>query len=209
MATGGEQGGVQEGGTAFVRAPAPYSAWTIAEFERMADRGAFGDTRAELIDGEIVKVSPKHVPHARLEVQLERALQKAIENTPELDILLSVSVGLSETYAPYPDLVVWDVQAATKAELQKFLPAKVVRILVEVSATTLQDDLGRKLAAYARSGVSEYWVADLYGRRIVQHSEPAGETYARVVEQPFGSTFPALTLPLTIDTSALADLRTE
>lgn len=209
MPSGGGRSGVAEGGTAFVGSPFSAS-WTIAEFEHMADLGAFGDdVRAELIDGEIVKVSPKHVPHARLEARLARALNGAIADRPELDVLSDLSVGLSETYAPYPDLVVWDVTAATRAELQKFLPAKVVRLVVEVSATTLALDLGRKLAAYARAGVPEYWVADLEGRRILQHAEPAGDAYACVVEQPFGATFPALTLPLTIDTSALADLRTE
>jgi Uma2 family endonuclease len=41
---------------------------------------------------------------------------------------------------------------------------------------------GIKRALYARHGVVEYWVVDVQGERVFVYGEPAGESYARVVE---------------------------
>ena len=51
-------------------------------------------------------------------------------------------------------------------------------LVVEVSETSLSHDRGRKLAAYARNDVPEYWLFDLTARRLEVYRQPAGETYA-------------------------------
>jgi Uma2 family endonuclease len=258
MTGGGEQGGVAEGGTAFVHmlsldrfafdrpkftsrelerlyrsgglgdlkvelidgrllkkspelpgVPPGRPPWTAAEFERMALSGGLGDLRTELIEGEIVKVSPQHAQHVFVKVALIKALERAIE-AAGFDWLVwpEISVSYADDFQPMSDIVVW-APAGDPRKVRGALDPKLVRLIVEVSHTTLADDLGPKLSAYVRSGAPEQWVADLEGGRILQHAEPVGDAYARVVEQPFGATFAALTLPLTIDTSALADFRTE
>jgi Uma2 family endonuclease len=42
-----------------------------------------------------------------------------------------------------------------------------VLLLIEVSDSTLSFDQSTKLSLYARYGVSEYWVVDVEGKRIV------------------------------------------
>ena len=59
-----------------------------------------------------------------------------------------------------------------------------IALLIEVSDTSLEHDLGPKAQLHARAGIPEYWVVDLNGRRVVAHRDPRPEGYAslRIVE---------------------------
>jgi Uma2 family endonuclease len=57
-----------------------------------------------------------------------------------------------------------------------------VLLLIEVSDSTLAFDQSTKLDLYARYGVSEYWVVDVEGRRIVVYREPAANGYVSEFE---------------------------
>lgn len=51
------------------------------------------------------------------------------------------------------------------------------RLIVETSASTLADDMGRKAQIYATEGVPEYWMVDVYGDRLVIMTEPKDGLY--------------------------------
>jgi len=86
------------------------------------------------------------------------------------------------------------------------VPVEQVRLAVEVSDTTLADDLGRKRALYALGGIPEYWVVDLSARVVLQHWSPVGDAYARAAVVPFGGELASATLPgLVIPTAGLRD----
>jgi Uma2 family endonuclease len=55
-----------------------------------------------------------------------------------------------------------------------------VRLLVEVSDTTLRFDRGKKLKAYARFGIPDYWILNLRERRLEVYRDPAGPEYRSV-----------------------------
>jgi Uma2 family endonuclease len=77
-------------------------------------------------------------------------------------------------------------------------------LLAEVSSSTLDTDLGRKLKLYAAAGVPEYWVVDVNQRLIHQMWHPGGEAYAERREVAFGQPISAATIPdLTIETTTL------
>lgn len=50
-------------------------------------------------------------------------------------------------------------------------------MLIEVSDSTLSKDRGRKLRAYARNGIPEYWVVNLMDRQVEVYRDPMGEDY--------------------------------
>lgn len=80
-----------------------------------------------------------------------------------------------------------------------------MRLLVEVSDSSLGHDLGRKLRLYARTGVPEYWVADVNRRKIIRFHAPVGEEYAERTEFAFGVAVASATIAgLTVDTARLA-----
>ena len=83
--------------------------------------------------------------------------------------------------------------------------AEIVRLLIEVSASSLRHDLGPKLRLYARTSIPEYWVADVSARKIIRLHAPAGEDYLERATFAFGEPVPSATIPgLIVDTSRLA-----
>jgi Uma2 family endonuclease len=70
-----------------------------------------------------------------------------------------------------------------------------IRLVVEISDTTLAFDLRVKGRLYARAGIVEYWVADVDGRRIVVHRNPQGGTYADVKSYGVGESVEPLAAP--------------
>ena len=53
-------------------------------------------------------------------------------------------------------------------------------VAIEVADTTLENDRALKLPAYARSGLREVWLVDLFNDRIEIHTRPASGIYQEV-----------------------------
>lgn len=190
-----------------MNAPIRLKTFTNAEFERMARSGGFGDARVELRRGMIAEMSPQYVPHAHVKMALLTALSDAVRAAAlPWRVWSEVSVAFSDGFEPLPDIVVWN-PAEAPADLDGPIPAAAVKLIVEVSDTTLADDLGDKLEDYAKGGLAEYWVADVKGRIVLRHAGDAPGGYARREPARFGEQIAALLTPaLVLDTSALAEL---
>ena len=174
---------------------------TVEEFLALDDAGFFVDRRVELIDGEIFEMSPLYLGHGRMSARLAIAIGSALDRLgSDLELLLPVSARLDHISMPEADLIV-----ASAGTDEEFVTLATARILVEVSASSLRHDLGRKLRLYARTGVPEYWVADVNGREIIRFHAPEGEAYIERATFAFGEAVPSATIPgLTVDTCRLA-----
>lgn len=176
---------------------------TAAQFSVMVQAGAFtGDRGVELRGGLLYEMNPQYVPHMRAKSRLFLALANALQaiRSP-LEVSSEGSVGLGDDEVPLPDLIVWE-----PVQVRGPVPGERVRLLVEVSDTTLTDDLGRKRALYAAASVPEYWVLDVFGRALHQYWAPADGVYARSAVVPFGETVRSATLAgLEVPTAALLD----
>lgn len=174
---------------------------TVDEFLAMNEAGVFeGVGRVELIEGEVYEMSPQYLPHGRVLMALSAALDEASRQIG-LEAVTPVSARLEVDSLPEADLLVIHAGGAQDG----FVTPDMIRILVEVSASSLRHDLGIKARLYARTGVPEYWVADVAGRRIIRLHAPQGETYTRRAEFAFGDTVPSATIPaLAIVTKRLA-----
>jgi Uma2 family endonuclease len=87
------------------------------------------------------------------------------------------------------------------------VPLESVALLIEVSDSTLEIDLGRKADLYANAGVPEYWVVDVIENRVLLHANPRsdGSGYNRQLDVPFGEPLHAATIDeLTLETTGLA-----
>ena len=134
---------------------------TAEQLEAMAAAGALvGLPRIELRDGVLCQMNPQYRPHLLAKSAVYDALRDALR---ELGWPLGVgsegSVRVGEREVPMPDVIVWDVHRGAGP-----VPVEHVRLVVEVSDMTLDDDLGRKRQVYAAGAISEYWVIDLLGR---------------------------------------------
>lgn len=175
-----------------------------AEFERLARSGGFGDARVELRRGMIAEMSPQFYPHANVKMELTFALAAAIKAAGlPWKVTNEVSVAFADGFEPLPDIVLWN-PAEAPSDLDGPIPASAVKLVIEVSDTTLADDLGDKLEDYAKGGLAEYWVADMKGRLLLRHAGPRATDYARREPARFGEATNSIETPnIVIDTTSL------
>jgi len=82
------------------------------------------------------------------------------------------------TNEPEPDLV---VLAKPSREFQDANPRPGdLRLVVEISDSTLGFDLTTKAELYARAGIVEYWVVDVAARRLIAHRDPSDGLYRSI-----------------------------
>jgi len=146
--------------------------FTVNDYHRMTEVGILTeDDRVELIDGEIVEMTPVGGRHVACVGRLTRLLIQRLGEDVVVNIQSPVQLG--ECEEPEPDAVV--VRARKYGD---DLPgARDVLLLIEVSDTSLSYDRARKLPLYARAGIPESWLVDLQGEAIERHTNPVGGAY--------------------------------
>lgn len=174
---------------------------TARDFWTLAEAGAFaGFAKTELIEGEIWVVNSVWVWHARTTAYFSAELLFALRLLKsDLIVYTSGSVDMADDSVPEPD-----VSVGVAHEERAGLPLDKLALAVEVSDSTLANDLGRKARLYARCGVREYWVVDADAKVVHQFWAPDGDRFAERREVPFGDTLASATiLGLTIPTAGL------
>jgi Uma2 family endonuclease len=157
----------------------PRRVWTVAEIEAMVEAGIIEeDERFELIDGEVVPMSPKGARHEHIKVSLTRFWTKRLPD--HIYVAQETTFKLNKTSFLEPDFVFYDQQTGLKG-----IAPKTILLAVEVADTSLRYDIGRKANIYAAHGVTQLWVID--ADKMVTHvfTKPSAEGYLerRLVEQ--------------------------
>jgi Uma2 family endonuclease len=152
--------------------------WTRQEYHRAAELGIFQpDERLELLDGEILqKMSPQNPPHSGSMGRTARALERASGSGYDVRRQLPLVLGIRGE--PEPDLVV--VPRTPDDYTSRHPTAADACLVVEVADTTLRLDRSRKLAAYARAGIPEYWILNLPERQLEVYRDPFGARYRSI-----------------------------
>ena len=134
-----------------VQAPVPFR-WTVEDYHRAIDADVFGDRRIELLHGELFEMPPIKLPHIGA-VQYLAGLflprlgwRRALVQSP---------IILPSDGEPEPDIAVSEPGASLKPHVEQ------VQLVIEVSQTTRQRDLGTKREDYLRDGLRELWIIDL------------------------------------------------
>lgn len=174
--------------------------FTVEDYHRMREAGILGeDDRIELIDGELIAMSPIGSRHASCVTLLTMFFASRLEGRALVSIQNPVRLGrVSE---PEPDVAILQLRDDGYARAHP-TPADV-RLLIEVSDTTLAYDREVKLPLYARHEVPEVWIISLDERCVYVHREPAGDRYADVHAAEQGCITPAAFPELDMDVQAL------
>jgi len=148
---------------------------TVDEFEALAERQGWDeDTAVELLDGELVWMSPTNDPHIGCVNRLNRLFNHRYAETMVL-VSIQNPVRAGEYDEPEPDLALLKPRADDYGTARAI--AQDILLLVEVSDKTLRTDLGRKARIYASAGVQEYWVIDLNAHTVYVHRTPLDGAY--------------------------------
>lgn len=168
--------------------------FNVEEYRRMGEAGIFSeDDRVELMDGEVVEMTPIGDRHVESVIRLNRLLSRWSLSEGEADLFVSVQnpLSLSEHWEPQPDLTV-----VRRREGRTGVPAlEDVLLVVEVAATSLAYDRDLKLPLYAASGIPEVWLIDLNSDTIEVYSEPGPGGYEKSARFGRGDQVLSATLP--------------
>ncbi|MFN8632348.1 MAG: Uma2 family endonuclease [Chloroflexota bacterium] len=185
--------------------PSPRRLFTVDEYYKMAEVGIIKPgERVELLDGEIVPMSPIGSPHAW-------CVKRLIEIFAPLIGMIRLSVQdplrLGARAEPEPDVV---IVRADAPEDRHPGPAEAL-LVIEVSDTSIQTDRGRKRLMYARAGIPDYWIVDLDSDRLEVYREPSPRGYRSAALLSRGNTVSPLFAPdIAIDVATiLGRVRTE
>ena len=139
--------------------PVPHR-FSVAEYRQMGVGGVFGeDARVELIDGEVVEMTPIGARHAACVNRLNRLLVTALADRAVVSPQNPVQVG--NWSEPEPDIAVLRPRPDFYAE-RLGEPADVL-LLIEVADTSGAYDRSVKVPLYLAAGVPEVWVVDVAG----------------------------------------------
>jgi Uma2 family endonuclease len=132
--------------------------FTISEFEKMIRKGVFEeDERIELIDGEIVDMSPIELAHMVCVSRLNLWFTSRLGQTAL--VWVQNAIRMPNNTRPQPDIVLlkWrdDLYAG------KHPTEKDVLLMIEVAASSLNYDRKVKGPRYAAAGIPEYWIINL------------------------------------------------
>lgn len=151
--------------------------FTTTEYHQMITAGVFDeDDRLELIEGEIVEMSPIGPRHVASVNRLTEVLGEHIRGLAILSV--QNPIQLSDFSEPQPDLTLLKRRSDFYALA---LPTVAdVLVAIEVADTTVEKDRGAKIPSYARAGVAESWLVDLFNDRIEIYSRPASGVYQEI-----------------------------
>jgi Uma2 family endonuclease len=152
--------------------------FSVDDYHRMGEVGILDeDDRVELIDGEIVAMSPVGSLHAGTVNRLNRLLTRALGDTAV--VALQNPVQLSDDTESEPDLAVLLPRDDFYTTAHP-LPADVL-LLIEVADRSLPADRRVKLPRYAQAAIRESWLVNLDAGEIERHTNPDSTGYRDVV----------------------------
>lgn len=176
--------------------------WTRERYDRAVEAGVFGpDDRLELIEGQLLAVTPQGSRHAAIVDQAGEVLRGVFGGDCRVRIRCPLAAG--DDSEPEPDLAVVPGRARDYLDAH---PTSAL-LVVEVSDDSLRRDRTVKQRLYARHGIPEYWILALPDARVEvyrDHRDPAATGYRTVLMRRPGETIAPLARPAAA--IAVADL---
>jgi Uma2 family endonuclease len=155
---------------------------TVDDYHRMGDAGILRpDERVQLISGRIIAMPPIGPEHAYRVRRIGRLLEAVFGGRAVVSAQQPITLDtLSE---PEPDIAL--VRLPEKRYEFAHPTSADVLLVIEVADATLRTDRGRKLRAYARSGVPEYWIVNLTDGVVETYTDPDRDRYRtkRIVQR--------------------------
>ena len=143
--------------------------FSVKEYYRMAETGVLKpDARVELLNGEIIDMSPIGPFHGGVTNYLIEILTSA--SKCRWMTAVQNPVRLDDHSEPQPDLVL--LKPSPDFYRNRHPQPEHVYLLIEVSDTSLMTDREEKLPAYGRAGIAEVWIVNLNDETVEVYREP-------------------------------------
>ena len=178
--------------------------FTVDEYHAMARVGILGeDDRVELIEGEVVMMSPVDSRHAACVDVLAELLIRASDHRTAVRVQSPIRLG--ESTEPEPDLCV--LVRRDDAYGESLPEPEDVLLVIEVSDTTRDYDRRVKARVYARHGIRQFWLVDLGGRTVEAYRTPGPDGYGERSVHEAGARVPVPGLEVDLEVGMLFPFR--
>jgi len=175
--------------------------FNVTEYYRMTEAGILSASdRVELIDGEVVEMSPIGSRHAACVNGLTMLLTSELGQTTILSV--QNPIRLDEHSEPQPDLCLLQPRDDFYAQAHP-TPADVL-LVVEVADSSAGFDREVKLPLYAQASVPEVWIVNLPADTVEVYSQPVSGHYQKSQELKRDETITSETISqLSLDANAV------
>lgn len=159
----------------------------------MVQAGVFApDDRIELIEGEIIEMTPIGDPHASVVDRLNMLMTRRVGD--RIIVRVQGPVRFAKLRSrPQPDLALLAPRADYYASQAP--GAGDIRLLIEVMDTSVEYDRRRKTPLYAHAGVAEVWLVDIPAGIVDVYREPSAAGYGDVRTLRRGEALTPLAFP--------------
>lgn len=126
---------------------------------------AQADTCYEIVEGNLILMTPATFLHTRIAKFLERLFDQQIMNHGYPWIIYRETVGLriGINTVRLPDVIVAPLSAVENLKMNSSVIQSAVPLVVEiVSSISIQEDYQAKLLEYQSINVQEYWIVDAF-----------------------------------------------
>jgi Uma2 family endonuclease len=160
-----------------IQAERPRRLFTVDEYHRMAEAGVFGpEERVELIEGEILEMSPIGPRHAGCVINANRLFVTRLGDRAVVSP--QNPVVIRPRSEPQPDLLLLRPRAVSYS--REHPAPEDVLLAVEVADTTVRFDRLVKARLYSRAAIVEFWLFLAQNCEVEVYREPGADGYAQV-----------------------------
>lgn len=147
--------------------------WSLDDYHQMIETGILDDRAVELINGEIVEMSPEGVSHSFYCRETVKYLRLMLGERAEVSE--AHPIVLPNNSEPEPDIAI--LKTPYTLYKNRHPISSDIFWLIELANATLVKDLGVKKDLYARSGILEYWVMNLQTSALVVFRDLTADGY--------------------------------
>lgn len=166
--------------------------FTVEEYELLVNAGVLaGDERVELLEGELIKMSPVNLAHVLAVNRLTYLLATRLAQRAILSI--QNPVRLAKRSMPQPDVALWRLH---EDDYRSGLPGpEDILLIIEVADSSVEYDRRGKSLLYARAGIQEYWIVNLPQKVLEVYRQPREGSYRSILRLTTGDTADLLAFP--------------
>lgn len=163
----------------------------------MIDSGLLAGRQVELIEGQILDMTPERPIHRATYRRGVKYLEALLGDRAVIFATVPIALDASE---PQPDISI--VMPPESRYDERHPQPEDIYWLIEVSNSTLAYDLAEKAQLYARNRIQEYWVIDIAGAQLWVHRQPEEGQYQAIQSFSTGKISP-LSLQVEIEIKRL------
>ena len=162
---------------------------SVADLFHLMEAGVIDpEAKFELVEGEIVSMSPQGPLHQSLQRWLHQNLTTALAD--RFWVASGSTLILPKYTALDPDICVYPLDVETKD-----LSGEKVSLVIEIAISSKSYDLGLKAGLYSRMQVPELWVVDGEAHTTHVHRGPQDGAWREILRVPFDEQLSAVAAP--------------